>query len=238
MDLGPIKQKIKQNEFLKKIVFYSITSPKNPKPRCWVKWFVNPWIHKKGKGAIIRRRRSRIDVFPWNQFTVGKNTVIEDFTTINNGAGDVIIGDNARIGIGSVVIGPVRFKNKVGLGQHVFISGFNHGYEDGNMDSNEQPLVKKIVVIDEDSHIGANSVVVAGVHILHQPIVQKKEVRIGEGSWLGVGVSVIGASIGKHCVIGSNAVVTKDIPDYSVAVGNPAKVIKRYDINKQKWIRI
>ena len=59
MDLGPIKQKIKQNEFLKKIVFYSITSPKNPKPRCWVKWFVNPWIHKKGKGAIIRRRRSR-----------------------------------------------------------------------------------------------------------------------------------------------------------------------------------
>ena len=155
MDLGPIKQKIKQNEFLKKIVFYSITSPKNPKPRCWVKWFVNPWIHKKGKGAIIRRRRSRIDVFPWNQFTVGKNTVIEDFTTINNGAGDVIIGDNARIGIGSVVIGPVRFKNKVGLGQHVFISGFNHGYEDGNMDSNEQPLVKKIVVIDEDSHIGA-----------------------------------------------------------------------------------
>ena len=75
MDIGQIKQKIKQNEFLKKIVFYSITSPKNPKPRCWVKWFVNPWIHKKGKGAIIRRRRSRIDVFPWNQFTVGKNSL-------------------------------------------------------------------------------------------------------------------------------------------------------------------
>ena len=208
MDIGQIKQKIKQNEFLKKIVFYSITSPKNPKPRCWVKWFVNPWIHKKGKGAIIRRRRSRIDVFPWNQFTVGKNSLIEDFTTINNGAGDVIIGDNARIGIGSVVIGPVRFGNKVGLGQHVFISGFNHGYEDGNVDSNEQPLVKKTVVIDEDSHIGANCVVVAGVHI------------------------------GKRCQIGAGSVVTKDIPDYSGAIGNPARIIKRYDINKQKWIRI
>ena len=208
MDIGQIKQKIKQNEFLKKIVFYSITSPKNAKPRCWVKWFVNPGIHKKGKGDIIRRRRSRIDVFPWNQFTVGKNSLIEDFTTINNGAGDVIIGDNARIGIGSVVIGPVRFGNKVGLGQHVFISGFNHGYEDGNVDSNEQPLVKKTVVIDEDSHIGANCVVVAGVHI------------------------------GKRCQIGAGSVVTKDIPDYSVAIGNPARVIKRYDINKQKWIRI
>ena len=208
MDIGQIKQKIKQNEFLKKIVFYPQPSPKNPKPRSWVKPLVHPCLHKKGKGAIIRRRRSRIDVFPWNQFTVGKNSLIEDFTTINNGAGDVIIGDNARIGIGSVVIGPVRFGNKVGLGQHVFISGFNHGYEDGNVDSNEQPLVKKTVVIDEDSHIGANCVELAGLHII-------KKKQIGAGS-----------------------VVTKDIPDYSVAIGNPARVIKRYDINKQKWIRI
>ena len=38
--------------------------------------------------------------------------------------------------------------------------------------------------------------------------------------------------------IGAGSVVTKDIPDYSVAIGNPARVIKRYDINKQKWIRI
>ncbi|WP_459189914.1 acyltransferase [Parabacteroides sp. APC149_11_2_Y6] len=202
-----IKQKIKQNETLKNFILYLISSPKNPKPRCWIKWFVNPWVHKKGKGTTIRRRRSRIDVFPWNQFTIGKNTLIEDFTTINNGAGDIIIGNNARIGIGSVVIGPVRFGNKVGLGQHVFISGFNHGYEDGSRDSNEQALVKKEVVIGDDSHIGANAVIVAGVHI------------------------------GKRCQIGAGSVVTKDIPDYSVAVGNPAKVIKRYDINKKEWIR-
>lgn len=202
-----IKQKIKQNETLKNFILYLISSPKNPKPRCWIKWFVNPWVHKKGKGTTIRRRRSRIDVFPWNQFTIGQNTLIEDFTTINNGAGDIIIGNNARIGIGSVVIGPVRFGNKVGLGQHVFISGFNHGYEDGSRDSNEQALVKKEVVIGDDSHIGANAVIVAGVHI------------------------------GKRCQIGAGSVVTKDIPDYSVAVGNPAKVIKRYDINKKEWIR-
>lgn len=185
-----------------------ISSPKNPRPRFWIKWFVNPFFHKKGKGSIIRKRRSRIDVFPWNQFVVGNNTIIEDFTTINNGAGDVIIGNNARIGIGSVVIGPVKFGNKVGLGQHVFISGFNHGYEDGCRDSNEQPLIKKEVLIDDDSHIGANSVVVAGVHI------------------------------GKRCQIGAGSVVTKNIPDFCVAVGNPAKIIKRYDPNTQKWLRI
>jgi len=203
-----LKQKIKQNETLKHFILYLISSPKNPRPRLWVKWFVNPFLHKKGKGAVIRRSRSRIDVFPWNQFIVGTNSLVEDFTTINNGAGDVIIGNNARIGIGSVVIGPAKLGDKVGLGQHVFISGFNHGYEDGTCDSNEQPLVKKEVVIDNDSHIGANSVVVAGVHI------------------------------GKRCQIGAGSVVTKDIPDFCVAVGNPAKIIKKYDPSIQQWIKI
>lgn len=203
-----LKQKIKQNETLKHFILFLISSPKNPRPRFWVKWFVNPFLHKKGKGAVIRRSRSRIDVFPWNQFIVGTDSLVEDFTTINNGAGDVIIGNNARIGIGSVVIGPAKLGDKVGLGQHVFISGFNHGYEDGTCDSNEQPLVKKEVVIDNDSHIGANSVVVAGVHI------------------------------GKRCQIGAGSVVTKDIPDFCIAVGNPAKIIKRYDQNIQKWIKI
>lgn len=206
--ISSLKQKIKQNETLKHFILFLISSPKNPKPRLWVKWFVNPFLHKKGKGAVIRRSRSRIDVFPWNQFVVGTDSLVEDFTTINNGAGDVIIGNYSRIGIGSVVIGPAKLGNKVGLGQHVFISGFNHGYEDGARDSNEQPLVKKEVVIDDESHIGANSVVVAGVHI------------------------------GKRCQIGAGSVVTKDIPDFCVAVGNPIKIIKRYDPSIQKWIKI
>lgn len=68
-----------------------------------------------------------------------------------------------------------------------------------------------------------------------QPIEQNNTVRIGEGSWLGVGVAVLGAHIGKHCVIGANAVVTHDIPDYSVAVGIPARVIKRYNKITRNW---
>ena len=71
--------------------------------------------------------------------------------------------------------------------------------------------------------------------IIEQPIKQISTVRIGEGSWLGVGVAVIGANIGKHCVIGANAVVTHDIPDYCVAVGIPAKILKRYNMNSKKW---
>ena len=64
-------------------------------------------------------------------------------------------------------------------------------------------------------------------------------ITVGDNCWLASNVTVCpGVKIGKNCVIGVGSVVTKDIPDYSVAVGNPAKVIKRYDINKQKWIRI
>ena len=156
----------------------------------------------------IRQRRSRIDVFPWNKFNVGDNVLIEDFTTINNGAGDVIIGNNSRIGIGSVIIGPVTLGNKVGLGQHVFIAGFNHGYADASIDSNEQDLVKSTVIIEDESHIGSNSVILAGVHI------------------------------GTRVQIGAGSVVTKDIPSYCVAVGNPARVIKKFDFQKKEWVRM
>ena len=62
---------------------------------------------------------------------------------------------------------------------------------------------------------------------------------IGDGTWLGHGVIVnAGVSIGNKCVIGAGAVVTKDIPDYSIAVGNPARVIKQYNFEKHSWEKI
>jgi len=193
---------------LKKFILYLMSPEINPKPRLWVRLLVNPFVHNIGKGAKIKRSRSRIDVFPWRKFDVGSYSLIEDFTVINNGAGDVIIGSRARIGIGSVVIGPVVIGNKVGLGQNVFVSGFNHGYEDGEKDSNEQDLVLRPVIIDDDSHIGSNSVVLPGIHI------------------------------GKRVQVGAGSVITKDIPDFSIAVGNPAVVIKRYDLELKQWIKI
>lgn len=208
MHLDRLKQSLKQNQKIKDLVLLLLSPKRNPKPRLWVKWFINPFVHKRGKGAVIRSRRSRIDVFPWHRFEVGKNTTIEDFTTINNGAGDVILGDHVRIGIGSVVLGPVEIRNGAGLGQHTFISGFNHRYKDGRRNSSVQDLDRAPTIIDEETHIGANAVVVAGVHI------------------------------GKRCQIGSGSVVTKDIPDYSVAVGNPARVIKKYDFEKDEWIKV
>jgi len=74
--------------------------------------------------------------------------------------------------------------------------------------------------------------------IMHQPVKFKNRVLIGSGSWLGENVCVIGASVGRNCVIGANAVVTQNIPDYSVAVGMPATVIRRFDSTQQKWVAV
>ena len=71
--------------------------------------------------------------------------------------------------------------------------------------------------------------------ISKQPVKQIGCVKIGDGTWLGENVVVIGAKIGKNCVIGANSVVNKDIPDYCVSVGIPAKIIKRFNLKTSKW---
>jgi acetyltransferase-like isoleucine patch superfamily enzyme len=199
--------KIKSNPKTKAFVLWLITPKRNPRPRWYVKLIVNRFVHKRGKGSKIRRP-SRVDVFPWNKFEIGKLTTIESFTTVNNGSGDVILGDRVRVGIGSVIIGPVTMGHGSGLGQHVFVAGFNHGYEDGTKNSSVQPLTIRPTVIEDEAHIGANCVVVAGV------------------------------TIGKRVQVGAGSVVTKDIPPYSVAVGNPARIVKQYNHETGKWEKV
>lgn len=71
--------------------------------------------------------------------------------------------------------------------------------------------------------------------VMHQPVRFKKAVSIGDGCWIGENACIIGARIGKNCVIGANAVVTHDIPDYSVAAGIPAVIIKQFAPHLKKW---
>lgn len=73
---------------------------------------------------------------------------------------------------------------------------------------------------------------------LEQKTTSKRNIEIGNGTWIGENVAIIGANIGKKCVIGANAVVTHDVDDYCIVAGNPAKVIKRYNFSTHKWERI
>jgi len=93
--------------------------------------------------------------------------------------------------------------------------------------------------------IEKNTLIASGVHImsgskqhnyedLETPIQQQggvfEKIEIGEDSWVGNGCLVM-ANIGKKCIIGAGSVVTKDIPDYSIAVGNPARVVRNRSDN-------
>ena len=75
------------------------------------------------------------------------------------------------------------------------------------------------------------------VPVIDQGIVQRgQKASIGEGSYIGINAVIVGnVKIGKHCVIGANSIVNKDIPDFCVAVGCPAKIIKSY--NENGWCR-
>jgi acetyltransferase-like isoleucine patch superfamily enzyme len=92
-------------------------------------------------------------------------------------------------------------------------------------------LYPKNVIIGDYVDIGDRSLIYAhsrGTAPLKKIYPRKvMKVRIGEGTWIGNNVMILpGIKIGKYCVVGGSSVVTKDIPDYSLAVGSPAKVIR------------
>jgi acetyltransferase-like isoleucine patch superfamily enzyme len=74
-----------------------------------------------------------------------------------------------------------------------------------------------------------------GVNILKQKIIVT-DTRLGENCFIGIGAAIqAGTILGNHCVVGTNSVVKGHFPDYSVIVGAPAKVVKRYNLNTKLW---
>ena len=66
-----------------------------------------------------------------------------------------------------------------------------------------------------------------------------KPVKIGDNCFVGYGAQILpGVSLGNNCIIGAGSIVTKSFDSYSMIVGNPAKLIMKYDINKKKWIKV
>ncbi len=64
-------------------------------------------------------------------------------------------------------------------------------------------------------------------------------VEIGDNTLIGLGAVILpGVRVGPHCVIGANSTVVYDIPGHSIAVGSPAKVVKRYDFQRQRWVAV
>jgi len=205
MDRTDIKDKISEMG-LKKVIHRFIMNPTRTRPNWWIRLFYFTFL-KRGKGSVIYHH-VRLDTPPFRKFCLGRYSVIESYSCINNAVGDLIIGDYTRIGLGNTIIGPVTIGNHVNLAQHVTVTGLNHNFEDVSRRIDEQGVSTSPIVIEDDVWIGANSVILPGV------------------------------TIGKHAVIGAGSVVSHNVPPYSICLGIPAKVIKQYDFSTNKWIRL
>ena len=110
--------------------------------------------------------------------------------------GDVRLGADCSVNVGSAVRGTVTAGDDVRVGSHVAILGFNHSMDPDAGPIDTQSLTVLGIAIGSDVWIGSNAVVVDGVRI------------------------------GDHAVIGAGAVVTRDVPAWAVAAGNPARVVR------------
>jgi acetyltransferase-like isoleucine patch superfamily enzyme len=121
------------------------------------------------------------------------------------------VEDSVCIGMNATisVCDKIEIQRNVFLARNVYISDHGHEFRDPTMPISKQGISEpKRVCIGADTWLGQNSVVLPGV------------------------------KIGKHCVIGANSVVNRTIPDFSVAVGAPARVVRRYDRKTSTWERV
>jgi len=150
------------------------------------------------------------------------------------GPENIIIGEHTIIGHGGWLAStPIAEAESslLEIGNYCHIGDFCHIYAVKHIKLDDQVLIANHVYITDNYH-GFEQI---DVPIIKNPIHFKKEVYIGEGSWIGENVCIISANVGKHCVVGANSVVTHDLPDYCVAVGSPAKIIKRYNFKNKRW---
>ena len=192
---------------LKSFLHYLLVHPYTSRPRWWARTFIIPFVIKRGKGSIIRRK-ARLDIIPSKKITLGKKSVIEDYTIINNGMGDIFIGDYTHVTSRVKLVGPVTLGNYVTIGSGAQITGLTHNYLDVTRPIAKPGVTPNRTVVEDDVWIGGNSCINQGI------------------------------TIGTHSIIASGSVVTKNVPPYSVVGGNPARILRQYDFEKQEWTKI
>lgn len=149
-------------------------------------------------------------------FTTGYNCRLDAFYGYNSEQYLIEIGDNCQLNdnvhIGA--IGKVKIGKNVLIASKVFITDHNHGSYGKN-----------------DIHVNPTSIPIER-DLFYETVI------INDNVWIGENVSILpGVIIGEGSIIGTSSVVTCDIPPFTIAVGSPAKVIKRYDFNINQRIR-
>ena len=206
MNLSTIKQKLNNHPILKEILHRFIMHPTKARPQWWIRLFCFVYL-KRGKGSVIYHS-VRKDLPPFNLFSLGNYSVVEDYSCLNNAVGNLIIGNYTRIGLRNTIIGPVTIGDHVNLAQNVTVSGLNHNFEKVDITIDRQGVTTNLITIADDVWVGANVVILPGV------------------------------TIGSHRIVAAGSVVKHSIPPYCVCAGIPARIIKKYNFETQVWEKI
>ena len=129
-----------------------------------------------------------------------------------------------NLGEGSTIAPPLSGAcvSSVKIGKNVFIN------------SNLLAMARGGITVEDNVRIAANVQLISNNHDPYDlDVLTCKPVWIRESAWIGAGATILpGVCIGRHAIVGAGSVVTKDVPDYAVAAGNPARVIKMLDEEK------
>ena len=148
---------------------------------------------------------------------------------------------NVSIGNNTIILSNCRFsvygnsdKANITIGNNCYICfGFSALCSaKANIMIGNNVLIASNVIVTNENH-GINPEI--EIEYMNQELTAK-DVSIGDGSWIGENVCILsGVSIGKKCIIGAGSIVTKSIPDYCIAVGNPVRIIKKYNFETHLW---
>lgn len=126
-----------------------------------------------------------------------------------------------KIGKGSVVTSPLQGVcfERITIGNNVYIN------------SNLLVMARGGITIEDNVQIAANVQLITNNHDEYErEILLMKPIVIKKGAWIGAGATILpGVAVGKHAIVGAATVVTKDVPDYAVVVGSPARILKYLD---------
>ena len=181
------------------------------------------------------RRKLRYYYYSFLLGKAGKKILFQGKVYFNNPS-DIYIGNKVFVGPFCRIetYSNLKFRPQLIIESEVSIQHAVHIYCANRVEIKEGALIASGCMITDNNH-GINP---EGDLYLKQPLLYRKTI-IGKGVWLGENVSVnAGSEIGERSIIGSNSVVSGRIPPFSMAVGAPAKVIKKYNFSTKCWEKV
>ncbi|MEM6725345.1 MAG: acyltransferase [Bacteroidota bacterium] len=195
----------------------------------WIKF----WAFARGFRILLAGKKPKmlllgrgVQLFNTRNIQFGKWVNLEDGVYVSAlGKRPIVFGNNVKIGAHSRVICATSFNHigehitigdNVGLGEFAYLGG------GGGLEIGSDCIIGQYLSCHPENHNYQD----CNELIRHQGVT-RKGIKIGSDCWIGAKVTVLdGVTVGKHCVIAAGAVVTKDMPDYSIIGGVPARVLK------------